>query len=61
MELNTGERGIVVQANRGFPTRPVVMVTRDAFGPLDPFYELDLRAHPAHFVMKILESEAWEV
>lgn len=61
VELNTGERGIVVQANRGFPTRPVVMVTRNAFGPLDPFYELDLRAHPAHFVMKILESEAWEV
>jgi putative nucleotidyltransferase with HDIG domain len=60
VELNTGESGIVTRANRGFPTRPVVRVTSNAFGPIEHSYELDLTVHPTHFVLKTLESEDWD-
>jgi len=41
--LNTGERGIVVDVNRTFPTRPIVRVVIDAGGKrLASFNEIDL-------------------
>ncbi len=41
--LNTGEVGVVVDYNRGAPSRPVVRVLRDAQGRvLDKLYEIDL-------------------
>lgn len=52
VELNTGEQGVVARANRGFPTRPVVRICSNLFGPVEPRYELDLLAHPTYFIVR---------
>lgn len=56
VELNTGESGIVVKSNRGFPTRPVIRVVRSLFGPVEPSYEIDLTAHPTYFVKNKMDD-----
>jgi len=56
VELNTGETGVVVRSNRGFPTRPVVQVERNQFGVVNPPYEVDLASHPTYFVRNRLDS-----
>ncbi|MDI9485243.1 MAG: HD domain-containing protein [Bacillota bacterium] len=56
VELNTGSSGIVVEANRGFPTRPIVRVDRNIFGALEPPVELNLLGHPTYFIVKRQED-----
>lgn len=56
VELNTGERGVVLRSNRGFPTRPVVRVEQNQFGKVEPCYEVDLAVHPTYFVKNRLDE-----
>jgi putative nucleotidyltransferase with HDIG domain len=61
VELNTGEKGIVVKVPRNFPTRPVVQITRNQFGvKLINCYEVDLLVKPSYFVTRIIEGFAGE-
>lgn len=56
VELNNGSSGYVVEANRGFPTRPIVRVDRNVFGTLDPSVDLNLLEHPTYFVLRRQED-----
>lgn len=58
--LNTGEYGVVVKANRGFPTRPVVQILGNQYGLVNPPYELDLTMHPTYFVVNCLDNRVEE-
>jgi HD-GYP domain-containing protein (c-di-GMP phosphodiesterase class II) len=56
VKLNTGEKGVVVDANKSFPARPVVKLVTDKTGSmLRKFHEIDLVKHPAVFVQEVLE------
>lgn len=49
--LNTGEKGLVVKANKGFPTRPLVRIIYDRDGRrCKKFEEIDLIQHPSIFI-----------
>ncbi|HHY10057.1 MAG TPA: HD domain-containing protein [Firmicutes bacterium] len=57
VELNTKERGVVIKANKGFPTRPVVRIERDMFGKrAEPGYTVNLLERPTYFVKRKLEA-----
>lgn len=46
VELNTGEKAIVVDANANAPDRPIVRVFKDPYGePIQAFFEMDLNNH----------------
>ena len=49
--LNTGEKGLVVEVNKEFPTRPRVRIILDKYGcHYNKFEEIDLLQHPTIFV-----------
>ncbi|PKM82632.1 MAG: HD-GYP domain-containing protein [Firmicutes bacterium HGW-Firmicutes-14] len=55
VELNSGETGVVIDVNRGLPTRPMVQVIADIEGnELDNGPEIDLMTNPTIFVNAIL-------
>ncbi|HHY08596.1 MAG TPA: HD domain-containing protein [Corynebacteriales bacterium] len=57
VELNTGERGVVVQSNKGFPTRPVVRIEKNMYGEeVSPGYNIDLVEKMTYFVRKKLDE-----
>ena len=50
--LNTGEKGLVVKVNKGFPTRPHVRIIYDRNGHrCNKFEEIDLISHPSVFIV----------
>lgn len=56
--LNSGEKGVVVKAHKGFPTRPVVRVTKDRTGePVTPPFEVDLLDKHVYFLTGVLNEE----
>lgn len=57
VKLNTGEKGVVVDVNKSFPSRPVVkLVTDKTGGLLRKFHEIDLVKYPSVFVKDVLEQ-----
>ncbi|KXG74935.1 HD-GYP domain-containing protein [Thermotalea metallivorans] len=57
VSLNTGEKGIVVDANHHFPTRPRVRILYDAKGKkLMNRKEIDLTQHPSLVITDVLEK-----
>lgn len=57
VELNTGEQGVVVHSNKGFPTRPVVRVEKNMYGEaVVPGYNVNLVEKPTYFVRKKLDN-----
>ncbi len=56
--LNTGETALVTNANKKFPSRPVVRVFRNRAGVnLNPPFEIDLARNPEYFIQKILKDD----
>lgn len=56
--LNSGEKGVVVKAHKGFPTRPVVRIVKDrAGGPVNPPFDVDLLDKHVYFVTGVLAEE----
>lgn len=58
VSLNTGELGIVTKVLRGWGTRPVVIVIRDAEGCSVKPYKIDLRFEPSIFIVSIAQDSA---
>ena len=57
VELNTGEQGVVVHSNKGFPTRPVVRVEKNMYGEaVVPGYYVNLVEKTTYFVRKKLDN-----
>lgn len=55
VELNTGERGFVIKANKGFPTRPVIRIEKNMYGnTVEPGYSVDLVRKTTYFVKRKL-------
>mgnify|MGYP000850519260 CR=1 FL=1 len=57
VELNTGSSGFVVETNRGFPTRPIVRIDQNLYGPLTPAIDVNLVEHPAYFIVRRVGDE----
>ncbi len=56
--MNSGEKGVVVRAHKGFPTRPVVRVIRDREGePVNPPFEVDLLDKHVYFLTGVLPED----
>ncbi|NLK07319.1 MAG: HD domain-containing protein [Firmicutes bacterium] len=57
VELNTGESGVVVGSNKGFPTRPVVRIEQNMYGhKVEPGYTVDLLQKMTYFVKRKLDG-----
>lgn len=57
VRLNTGECGVVVRSNKGFPTRPVVRIERNILGGLvEPGYEINLVERTTYFITKKIDE-----
>ncbi|MDH7578397.1 MAG: HD-GYP domain-containing protein [Bacillota bacterium] len=58
VRLNTGEKGVVIQIPRNYPTRPVIKVLYDATGKpyQEGFPEVDLLKELTVFVDEVLEE-----
>jgi len=55
VELNTGERGIVIRNNRSLPMRPTVRIMTDPGGrEIEDGPEVDLMVHTTLFVNKVI-------
>ncbi|NLJ79612.1 MAG: HD-GYP domain-containing protein, partial [Firmicutes bacterium] len=58
VELNTGERGVVVKSNKGLPTRPIVRVEKNIYGQAVPRgYLVNLAEQTTYFVKRRLDSD----
>ena len=58
VSLNSGDRGVVVKAHKGFPTRPVVRIIKDRDGgTLNPPFEIDLLDKHVYFLTGALSEE----
>lgn len=56
--LNSGEKGVVIKAHKGFPTRPVVRIVKDRAGqPVIPPFEVDLMDKHVYFLTGVLTEE----
>lgn len=57
VKLNTGETGIVIQANKGFPTRPIIRVKKNMYGhQMEQGYTVDLLEKTTYFVTQQLDD-----
>lgn len=57
VELNTGESGVVIKSNRGFPTRPVVRIEENMYGHVvEEGYTVDLVEKTTYFVKRRLNN-----
>ncbi len=57
VELNTGESGVVIKSNKGFPTRPVVRIEKNMYGHVvEEGYTVDLVEKTTYFVKRRLDN-----
>lgn len=55
--LNNGEKGIVVQAQKEYPTRPIIRVLVNSLGnKIFPPYDINLRDNSELCIIKVLEE-----